>query len=233
MLPKVTRGTLVEQVTERLLEYIDQQHLKPGDILPSETSLAAGFGVSRPVVREALKHLEGKDVIEIINGKGALIRPIASEPLRLFFQRAVRMDQKSMVELLEVRKGLEVQAAGLAAERWEPKDMQAIRQVVQAMRANMSDQEAYVRLDVDFHLNIAAASHNAMLAYLIESIRGALRNTIVTGLKSRGADLHLDTIQATHELLLKNLEERNIAGATQTMMRHFDEAIESMTNPQA
>ena len=233
MLPKITRGTLADQVTERLLEYIDQQQLKPGDLLPSETSLAASFGVSRPVVREALKHLEGKDVIEIVNGKGAIIRPIASEPLRLFFQRAMRMDHGTMVQLMEVRKGLEVQAAGLAAQRCEAKDLQAIEQVVKAMEANIGNLEAYVRLDVDFHLAVAAAAHNAMLVNLIESIRGALRNTIITGLKSRGADLHLDLIQETHALLLQKLKDRDETGAIQAMTRHFDEALESMSNPHA
>lgn len=231
MLPKITRGTLADQVTERLLDYIDQQQLKPGDLLPSETSLAASFGVSRPVVREALKHLEGKDVIEIVNGKGAIIRPIASEPLQLFFQRAMRMDHGTMVQLLEVRKGLEVQAAGLAAQRADSKDLQAIEQIVKAMGENVDNLEAYVRLDVDFHLAVAAASHNSMLVNLIESIRGALRNTIITGLKSRGTDLQVDVIQKTHALLLKNLKERDETGAMQTMTRHFDEALESMSNP--
>ena len=233
MLPKITRGTLAEQVVERLLEYIDQQHLGPGDLLPSETSLAASFGVSRPVVREALKHLEGKDIIEIVNGKGALIRPIATDPLRLFFQRAMRMDHKTMVELMEVRKGLEVQAAGLAAERRDPQDLQAIREVAQAMRAAMGDLNNYVRLDVDFHLRIAAASHNTMLVALVESIREALRNTIITGLESRGPALQVEPIQFTHELLLRNLEEQNVNGAEQAMIRHFDEAIQAITNPQS
>lgn len=233
MLPKITRGTLADQVAERLLEFIENQHLKPGDLLPSETSLAVSFGVSRPVVRESLKNLEGKDVIEIVNGKGAIIRPIASEPLRLFFQRAMRMEYKTMVELMEVRKGLEVQAAGLAAQRWTPKDLQAIQRVVQAMRANLGDLDSYIPLDVEFHLSVAAASHNAMLANLIESIRESLRNTIITGLKSRGSDLHLETIQKTHELLGQMIEARDVTGAMRAMEQHFDEAIESMTNPHA
>src|SRR5512146_2102839 len=106
MLPKITRGTLADQVTARLLEYVQAQHLKPGDLLPSETSLANSFGVSRPVIREALKNLEGKGVIEIVNGKGALVRPIDSDPLRLFFQRAMQLEYGTILELMEIRKGL-------------------------------------------------------------------------------------------------------------------------------
>ena len=233
MLPKLTRGTLADQVTERLLEYIQGQHLKPGDLLPSESSLAVSFGVSRPVVREALKNLEGKGVIEIVNGKGALVRPIDSDPLRLFFQRAMQMEHGTMLELMEIRKGLEVQAAMLAAQRRDEKDLQSVRQVVQAMREHMPDMDAYTRLDVEFHLLIATASHNAMMVYLIDSIRDALRSTITAGLQSRGPDPHLEAIQRAHEALLETLETGDVEEAMRAMTHHFDEAIAAMKYPQA
>lgn len=233
MLPKIARGTLADQVTERLLEYIEGQHLKPGDLLPSESSLAASFGVSRPVVREALKNLEGKGVIEIINGKGALVRPIDSDPLRMFFQRAMRMERGTMLELMEIRKGLEVQAAMLAAQRRDEKDLRAIRQVVQAMHEHMRDVETYTRLDVDFHLLIATASHNTMMVYLIDSIRDALRSTVVAGLQSRGSDLHIESVQHTHEMLVDTLEKGNVEESMRAMTRHFDEAIAALKYPQA
>ncbi len=233
MLPKISRGTLAEQVTERLLEYIEAQHLKPGDLLPSETSLASSFGVSRPVIREALKNLEGKDIVEIVNGKGALIRPIDSDPLRMFFQRAMQMERGTMLELMEVRKGLEVQAAVLAAQRRDDKDLTAIRNQVTAMRKQMANFEAYTQLDVDFHLKIAAASHNIMLVYLVEAIREALRNTVITGLQSRGANHHIEAIQQSHERLVQTLLEGNPTAAAQAMEQHFDEAIAAINHPQA
>lgn len=231
MLPKITRGTLADQVTDRLLEYIESQHLKPGDLLPSETSLVTSFGVSRPVVREALKNLAGKGVIEIVNGKGALIRPVDPDPLRLFFRRAMQMDSHAMLELMEVRKGLEIQSAILAAQRRDSADLEAIRRALSAMRENIHNLDTYTRLDVEFHLRIAAASHNTMMVSLVESIRDALRNTIAAGLQSRGPALQLDSIQRTHEELYQTLVEGNAQAAMQAMARHFDEAIEAMTNP--
>ena len=117
MLSKLSRSTLAEQATENLLVYIETQNLKPGDLLPSETRLATQFEVSRPVIREALKNLEGKGIIEIINGKGALVKPMDSDPLRLFFQRAVQIERNTILELMDVRRGLEVQAVMLAARR--------------------------------------------------------------------------------------------------------------------
>lgn len=232
MLPKVTRGTLAEQVTNQLQIYIEQQQLKPGDFLPSETSLAASFGVSRPVIREGLKNLEGKGVVEIINGKGALIRPIDSGSLRLFFKHAMRMDQKTMLELMEIRKGLEVQAAALAAKRRDEKDLKSIRQIVEAMRQNMKNLEIYTQLDVELHLRIAAASHNDMMVYLVEAIREALRSSIVAGITSRSTELHLETVQQSHEMLLQTLIAGDDAAATLAMVHHFDTAMDAIAHPQ-
>lgn len=233
MLPKISRGTLADQVADRLLEYIEAQHLKPGDLLPSETSLVASFGVSRPVIREALKSLAGKGIIEIVNGKGALIRPIDSDPLRLFFQRAMQMEYGTMLELMEVRKGLEVQSAMLAAQRRDAQDLEGIRRVLQAMREKQGNLEAYTRLDVDFHMRIASASHNTMMVSLVESIRDALRNTITAGLQSRGQSLQFENIQLAHEQLYETLVAGNVQAAMEAMSRHFDEAILAMTNPRA
>lgn len=230
MLPRVTRETLAEQVTERLMEYIAAQQLKAGDLLPSETSLGNSFGVSRPVVREALKNLEGKGILEIVNGKGAIIRPIDSVPLRLFFQRAMQMEQRSILELMEVRRGLEVQAAELAARRRTERDLQAMRRIVHLMRENLDNLDAFTHLDVEFHLQVASASHNAILVYLVESIRDALRNTISAGLKSRGPALQVETIQRTHEALLETLEKGDPQAAMQAMLVHFDEAIAALSS---
>ena len=228
MLPKLSRGTLAEQVTDNLLAYIEAQHLKPGDLLPSETSLATSFGVSRPVIREALKNLEGKGIIEIVNGKGALVKPIDSDPLRLFFQRAMQIERGTMLELMEVRKGLEVEAATLAASRRQPKDLEEIDRTVQSMRQSLHDHEAYTRLDVEFHLLIAKASHNEMMVCLVESIRDALRNTISAGLRSRNDPAELETLQETHEKLLETLRQGDVEKARLTMTRHFDEAITAL-----
>ncbi len=232
MLPKIPHGTLADQAADRLLEYIEAKQLKPGDLLPSETSLVASFGVSRPVIREALKNLAGKGIIEIVNGKGALIRPVDNDPLRLFFKRAMQMEYGTMLELMEVRKGLEVQSAALAAQRRDENDLEAIRQVLEAMRAHTGDLETFTRLDVEFHLRIAAASHNTLMVSLIESIRDALRNTITAGLQSRGTDLQFEAIQRAHEQLLETLAAGNVQAAMEAMSQHFDEAIHAMTSSQ-
>src|SRR5262245_60167362 len=104
MLTKLRRETLAEQVSQNLVEYIQTQGLKPGDALPSEARLPVDFGVSRPIIREALKSLAGKGVIEIVNGRGAIVKPIDSETLSEFFERAMHENDNTIIELMEVRK---------------------------------------------------------------------------------------------------------------------------------
>src|SRR5688572_30719199 len=99
---KLNRTTLVEQVARNLVEFIESSHLIPGDTLPSTTKLATNFGVSRPVVREALKFLEAKGVIEISNGKKPTVKPITTELLLGFFDRIVKVEHKALREFMEV-----------------------------------------------------------------------------------------------------------------------------------
>src|SRR5438105_3245476 len=100
VLRKLSRQTLADQAIGSLLAYIEESNLKPGDTLPSEALLTSKLGVSRPVIREALKALTGRNVIEIINGKGAVIKPIGSDDLSSFFKRAVGFDPNAVRELL-------------------------------------------------------------------------------------------------------------------------------------
>ena len=125
------------------MEYIDTNNLKPGDLLPSEATLARDFGVSRPVVREAPQVAGRSGVVEIVNGKGAVIKPMDDTYLRLFFQRAIQIERATLVELMEVRKPLEVQSATLAAQRRSPEEAAQLKATVAAMRDCLHDMEAY------------------------------------------------------------------------------------------
>jgi DNA-binding FadR family transcriptional regulator len=144
---QLRRETLSEQVAERLIASIEQDHLAPGALLPSEATLAAEYGVSRPVVREALKALAAKDVIAIANGKGAIVQPMSSAPLTDFFARALRNRHATAVELLEVRKGIEVQSATLAAQRRTDAELAALQRVLGALGEAVHDPAAFTARD--------------------------------------------------------------------------------------
>ncbi len=230
MLTNLYRETLPQQIAQRLMEFIKSQNLEPGELLPSELKLAEDFGVSRPVVREALKFLAAQGFIDVVSGKGAVVRPVDDKLLRLFFQRAIQFASATFIELMEVRKPVEVQSAMLAAQRRTPEELARISETVVIMRKRLDDLEAYTDLDVEFHLLVAAATHNTTMYHLINSIRDALKDVIREGLRRRDTREQLERVQHLHEIILAAIECGDANKAGQAMTQHFDEAVTALVN---
>jgi GntR family transcriptional regulator, transcriptional repressor for pyruvate dehydrogenase complex len=226
---QLQRQTLAEQVADNLVALIEDKGLPPGTLLPSALALGEEFGVSRPVVREALKSLEAKGVIEVTNGKGAVVKPVTSDPLQDFFQRALRIRHVTALELLEVRKGIEVQSAILAARRRTAGDVSAIAQELAALREHLRDPDAFIRIDATFHLLIAAASHNKLMHHLVESLREPLKESIRAVQRHRVTDQQHELAYTAHANIFGALERGEPAEAGSAMATHFNEAIRLIT----
>ncbi len=228
MLTKLSRETLAEQAARNLIAFIEAHDLKPGKLLPPEAQLAADFGVSRPIIREALKSLEGKGIVEVVSGKGAFVKPLDSQPLQLFFQRAVRIEREAIIDLMELRKGIEVQSAALAAQRRTPDHMARLREIVTEMRRNLHSPDAYVELDIAFHQQIASMTRNVMIYHLVGAIRDAIKDALHESLLRQQTDEQLERVQMGHEAILTSLEQGDITAAERAMAAHFDEAVASL-----
>ena len=228
MLTEISRKTLPDQIAQQLIDFIAAEGLTPGELLPSTAKLSESFGVSRPVVREGLRSLASLGIIEIVNGKGAIIKPLDDKLLQVFFHRAVQLRHKSVMELMEVRKPLEVQSAFLATQRCTAKDLAKLETIVTAMAQNLHNLEAYANLDVEFHLSIASAASNTMMYFLIGSIRESLEEAILRGLRSRHSDAELERVQETHEMVFEAIKAGNPAQAATMMTVHFDEAVTAL-----
>ena len=226
--PTLNRQTLAEQIARALLDGIHVNKLAPGDTLPSTAELASEFGVSRSVIREALKTLEGQEAIEITNGRNAVVKAVTSASLFQFFQRAIPDRQRLTIEVLEVRRGLEIQTAYLAALRHEPAEIDQLETLIREMKAKLDDPEAYAELDLQFHLSLASITRNSLLYYLVESIRNVLKDTIQEGLRSRLDAQAMIRVQSLHEDLLTELKNGDGDGASRAMALHFDDAINAI-----
>jgi DNA-binding FadR family transcriptional regulator len=225
---KLNRATLAEQVAEALIERIEVNGLKPGDPLPSINRLADEFGVSKPIIREALRTLEGRELIVTSNGRAPIIKPISGDSLRLFFERAVIIDTESMIELLEIRRGLEIQSVTLAARKRTDDEVAEMRSVVMEMRDHLYDPNEYTELDIKLHFLIASASRNTLMLYLIQSIRDVLRSTIKEGLRSRFSEAQIRRVQELHEAVVDAVTDQDVAAAGSAMAAHFDDAIDAI-----
>jgi GntR family transcriptional regulator, transcriptional repressor for pyruvate dehydrogenase complex len=222
---KIQRTTLAEQIEAHMREQIVSHQLGEGESLPSSIELAAEFGVSRSIVREALKSLQANGLIEIANGRRARVRPVTSDVLVGFFNRFAQPHKDAVIQLLELRRGLEVQGALLAATRRTPEDMERIWIDVGAMEERIGDAEAFLDLDVQLHLDIVASSKNRPLFHLVESIREVMRDTMKEGLVRHSDAADWRKIQDSHVKLVTLVDRRDAEGAAACMASHFDEAI--------
>ena len=228
---KLKHKSLVEQVTDALMDLIDEKGLKPGDRLPSTTSMTNEFGVSRPVIREALKILEGRGIIQISNGRSAILQPMTSDILKSFFQRAVIYGEDNLREILEIRYGIEVQCAKLAAQRRTQEQVEELNNLIKQMRKQVNNPEVYTELDLQFHLVIADATKNQLMYFLVRSIRDTLRDMIREGLGHRLTEEERLLVQSTHEDIVKQIASGEVEAAGQAMAFHFEDAIRTIFYP--
>ncbi len=154
--PAGKRGkSLTERVREALAARITSEKLRPGDRLPSERELIAEFGVSRTVIRDALSRLRVEGLVEPRQGSGVFV---CEPPYPLTSSRAGET-LSSIVETLEIRAAIEIEAARLAATRGSPAQLTEIGERWEAMR-HAGDAQASEAADLAFHLAIAAAANN-------------------------------------------------------------------------
>ncbi|MFN8380192.1 MAG: FadR/GntR family transcriptional regulator [Anaerolineae bacterium] len=227
---ELTRQTLADQAAESIRNYIVNHELKPGAMLPPAHILAAQLGVSRSVIREALKDLVGQNTIEIINGKGALVKAVDSQDLTNFFQRALVFDHKAIRELLEVRQGLEVQAARLAAIHHTDEDLETLSEILEQMRTHFQDVEAYTANDLRFHVGVATATGNTMMMHIVESLRDATWDSMHRWHGIQRTVEEYAQVQQMHIEILNAIREGDPEAAAHAMSRHFDEALFDLDN---
>jgi DNA-binding FadR family transcriptional regulator len=220
-LEPIDRISLVDSVVERL-EGLVFGGLEPGEALPSEGKLAEALGVSRLTVREATRTLEARGLLEIRQGR----RPTVAAPngalVGDFFKIAVRRDPRALLDLLDVRRALEVHIAVLAARRATKGDIADMEMSINAMRAAEDESEAFHDADVRFHENLAAASGNQMLVFLIEALAGPLRESRLrsfAGHRARGGGIE-DVIQQ-HQTILDAVKDRSPKAAAEAMRYHL------------
>ncbi len=228
LMEKLVKRTLVEQAVEHVQSYMLTQNLRPGDVLPSEMRFTEILGVSRPVVREALRTLAGRGVVTIANGRNAMVSPVSATALIQFFERATQLNAVTVIELLEVRLGIEVQSCALAAQRRDDTDIAALKSAITELEQSRYDIDAYSKLDAQLHRRIAAASKNEMLKHFVESLSGGLQMTSLVGLQRRRSRAELDDVHHDHCQLVQQIIAGESDAAGKTMDQHVNAAIKAM-----
>jgi GntR family transcriptional repressor for pyruvate dehydrogenase complex len=210
---------LYEQIVSQIEQRILAGELKAGDQLPSENELAKQFAVSRTAVREAIKALREKRLVEIRPGRGTFIINGMPDAMRHSFGLLMKFGSvNGFTSLVEVREILEPEIAALAATRITDEYIAAMREAFEIMETALDNVEVFAEADLDFHLALAEATENPIIPVLVDSIIDLLREQrkrigLVNGGLQRG--------QSHHKRILEAVMKRDPQAARQAMQDHL------------
>jgi GntR family transcriptional regulator, transcriptional repressor for pyruvate dehydrogenase complex len=220
----VRTSRLYEQIVQQVEESIDKGALKPGNQLPPERELAHQFGVSRTAVREAVKALREKGLVEAYPGRGTFVTDGTSHAIRQSLDRMIRIGQpEGSTYLAEVREILEPEIAALAATRADAEDLTSMHEAVSIMDKAKRDSDAFIEADLDFHLALAEAAANPLILSLIDSIVGLLREQRLRIFQVEGGP---ERGQYHHKKIMEAIERHDPLGAREAMKAHLRQVRE-------
>ncbi len=226
MYTPIRANRLYEQIAEQIEKLILRGELRSGDRLPTERELAERFQASRTAVREAMKLLAQKGLVDMRPGRGTMVIDGTSQAMRHSLGLMMRLGQAgSSVNLVEVREILEPEIAALAAARATEEHIATMREAVEIMDASLDDADAFIAADNDFHRALAKGSGNALILALVDSIVDLLseqRKQIFTvdGGPERG--------QFHHKAILKAIMQHDPEAAREAMRAHLRQVREDV-----
>ena len=224
--PLLQPPRLGDHLSSRISDLIEQGEFGDEGRLPSELALADRFGVSRPVVREALSRLRSRGVVVSRKGSGSYFRKSpASGPASLGAPGFWPIDSLAAVrKCFEFRTGVESEAAFFAAQNHAPETLEAIRQALERMEAAATDGAVATRADLEFHLAVARASGNEYFEAVLQSMRTPIEFAInlARSLTLTRPLEHLRIVQTEHVVLFQAIEARDRDAARAAMRRHIE-----------
>ena len=218
-LPSSSR--LYEQIVVQIEKSVLDGILHPGDKLPSEREMCEQYGVSRTVIREAIRALNEKGLTDIQPGRGTFIANDTSVAMRNSLGLMVRVAQEAtQSELVQIRSILEPEIAALAALNATEDDIALLRIAVTKMDGSLHDSEQFIRADQNFHLQLARATQNNLIPLLLDPIVDLLweqrkRIFLVAGGAERG--------QYHHKRILQAIADGDAEAGRQFMREHLEQ----------
>lgn len=218
-------SSLTDQLSQALRQEILSGELQPGQRLPTGQELARRFGVSLTVVRESISSLKSDGVVETRQGSGAFVSKTARKrPFRIVDSSDPRVVGPH--QIFELRTGVEVQAAALAAERGSDEQIEAIRQAFDAMRAEIDTGHDGVVADILFHRRIAEAAGNALFSSFIDFLGEHIRETIQGSREDMAWAKHQEQVMAEHAAIMQAIVARDVPAAREAAFQHMSNCLE-------
>lgn len=213
----IGKKSLADRVAEAIKQQITEGAYGPGDKLPTETELMKAFGVGRSSVREAVKLLATVGVVRVRQGAGTFVAEPSGSG-----DAGIRMGAADRAELEEVRKMLDIAVVEKAVARRTTKDLERMRLALEARKAHAENGllKACIEADLNFHIAVAEAAHNRILADIYRSACTHLLSEFTRMYDGTGC---FADSQASHEKLLRYIAAGDLKNARKTTVRIVEE----------
>lgn len=221
---KIERTSLSDAVTDRVISQIREGRYRAGDRLPTERELAEQLGVGRTSVREGLRFLEKLGILEIRQGTGIVVRSLSLGEVfehLLPVQTIIELPDRDVRNIMHVRRVLEAESAHLAAQHATEQQLERLGELLDGMSASLERPRDYLEMDLEFHVLVARATTNPVLAQLVNLIRDIYTRYFEIVLEDPGMNT---TSLAFHRQLYAALRERDADAARQHMLTHLHQA---------
>lgn len=229
----LTRERLYDQVVQQIQAHILSGQLQPGDRLPAERDLAQQLGVSRTVIREAFKTLENKGMVQTLTGSGTYVSEMDGEIVSDSIGLLMQQRGSSFEHLFELRRVLEVEIAGMAAERRTEQDLLLLEQSIRDMQEPLdllsenpdrSEEliEAHVKADWVFHKRLAVATQNPLFQLILEPIDNQLLDFRIQ--QALGLTRAMEAGIEDHREILAGVRARDASTCRELMRKHLARA---------
>jgi GntR family transcriptional repressor for pyruvate dehydrogenase complex len=229
----LTKKRASHYIAEKIKEAIENNIYQPGDQLPSEREMAESFQVSRTVVRESLSFLQASNIIEVKPGKGVFLKKTSTQSILEAFNRLLDADTYDLVELLELRRGLETEIIRLAVDRATSEDIERIESAYLLMEEKMLKHEVALDEDFQFHKVIAEASHNQLMLKVFYSIVDHYRHGLQQARKKsiHNPDQNIEVLNMHKDLYLA-IKHKNQGQAQGAILQLLDHVYKKLTSHQ-
>ncbi|NYT38246.1 FadR family transcriptional regulator [Allopusillimonas soli] len=228
--PRRRARSLAQEVVDSLLGQIQSGELGKGDRLPTESELMRMLGVSRTVVREAISRLQAAGVVETRHGIGSFVLEVQA-PHNFHIDPKELVTIHDILDVLQLRQSLESAAAGIAAIKRSPQDLDHMQAILREFRALLEAGKETVDADFRFHLAIAQATGNRyfveFMSYLGQTVIPRTRiNTASLGKETQAR--YLERVHYEHEEIARAIAMQNAVVASSAMQLHLNNSAERL-----
>jgi GntR family transcriptional repressor for pyruvate dehydrogenase complex len=212
------KTSTAERIVENLINLIKQRSLNIGDKLPAERQLCEMIGVSRPILREALKALQVMNIISIRQGAGAYVKSLEPKDVVEHLDIVLHLDSSLYHDLYEARRILEGSLARMAAAKISDEELSKLEESIRQAAEGIDDERIFFQRDLELHEMILKAAGNRVLPIFMQSIN---KLSLMMREKTNARPDIRQKVIRDHKLILRALKKRDPEMAAEAIERHI------------